>query len=123
MTAPIRLGSVSLDCPDPSALARFYATLLGVEVAYDSEGFAAVRLDGLWLSMQKIENYRPPTWPESNVPQQVHLDFAVADLAVAEDFAIAAGATKADDQPRPDGWRVLIDPAGHPFCVTTLIPE
>jgi hypothetical protein len=26
-------------------------------------------------------------------------------------------------QPSPDRWRVLIDPAGHPFCLTTLIPE
>ncbi|MFG2438870.1 VOC family protein [Streptomyces sp. NPDC048508] len=34
----------------------------------------------------------------------------------------ARGATKATDQPDPDRWRVLQDPAGHPFCVTTLIP-
>lgn len=123
MTAPIRLGSVSLDCPDPSALARFYATLLGVEVAYDTEGFAALRLDGAWLSMQKVEDYRPPTWPDPEVPQQAHLDFAVADLAAAEEAALAAGATTAATQPSPDRWRVLIDPAGHPFCVTTLIPQ
>lgn len=123
MTAPIRLGSVSLDCPDPSALARFYATLLGVEVAYDTEGFAALRLDGAWLSMQKVEDYRPPTWPDPEVPQQAHLDFAVADLAAAEEAAIAAGAATAATQPSPDRWRVLIDPAGHPFCVTTLIPQ
>jgi hypothetical protein len=23
----------------------------------------------------------------------------------------------------PESWRVLIDPAGHPFCITNLIPE
>ncbi|MEU7863688.1 VOC family protein [Nonomuraea sp. NPDC049141] len=40
----------------------------------------------------------------------------------AERLALAAGATKATDQPNPDRWRVLLDPAGHPFCVTTLIP-
>lgn len=123
MTAPIRLGSISLDCPDPSALARFYATLLGVDVAYDTERFAALNLDGIWLSMQKVEHYRPPTWPDPAVPQQVHLDLSVADLAAAETAAIAAGATKAADQPNPDGWLVFVDPAGHPFCVTTLIPQ
>jgi hypothetical protein len=26
-------------------------------------------------------------------------------------------ATKADEQPAPERWRVLIDPAGHPFCL------
>jgi len=123
MTAPIRLGSVSLDCPDPSALARFYATLLGVEVAYDTEGFAALRLDGAWLSMQKVENYRPPTWPDPEVPQQAHLDFAVADLAAAEEAALAAGATTAATQPSPERWRVMLDPTGHSFCLTTLIPQ
>jgi hypothetical protein len=25
-------------------------------------------------------------------------------------------------QPSPDVWRVLLAPAGHPFCITTLIP-
>ena len=123
MTTCIRLGSVSLDCPDPSALARFYATLLGVEVAYDTEGFAALRLDGAWLSMQKVEDYRPPTWPDPEVPQQAHLDFAVADLEAAEEAALTAGATTAATQPSPDRWRVMLDPAGHPFCVTTLIPQ
>lgn len=123
MTAPIRLGSISLDCPDPSALARFYATLLGVEVAFESEGFAALRLDGIWLSMQKVEEYRTPTWPESDVPQQAHLDFAVGDLQAAEDAALHAGATSAATQPGLDRWRVLLDPAGHPFCLTTQIPE
>jgi hypothetical protein len=24
--------------------------------------------------------------------------------------------------PAPDRWRVLLDPAGHPFCLTTQIP-
>jgi Glyoxalase-like domain len=35
----------------------------------------------------------------------------------------AIGASKASVQPSPESWRVLLDPAGHPFCVTTLIPE
>ena len=121
MTTPIRLGSVSLDCPDASALARFYATLLGAAGAYDSEGFAALHLDGTWPSMQKVEDYRPPTWPEPEVPQQAHLDFAVADLQAAEEAALDAGATTAATQPAPDRWRVLFDPAGPPFCLTTQI--
>ncbi len=123
MTAAIRLASVSLDCSDPSALAAFYARLLGTEVAYDSEAFAAIRLDGLWLSTQRIEHYRPPAWPDGQPAPQLHLDMAVADLEAAEAMALAAGATKAAVQPNPTQWRVMIDPAGHPFCLSTLIPD
>jgi hypothetical protein len=51
------------------------------------------------------------------------LDLAVDDLDESEGRALAIGAVKADAQPNPDLWRVLVDPAGHPFCITTLIPE
>jgi len=123
MTSPVRLGSVSLDCPDPHELAAFYARLLGVEIAFDSENFSALKLDGIWLSMQRVSDHRAPTWPGPETPQQIHLDFAVDDLDVGERAAIEAGATKADDQPSPDRWRVMLDPAGHPFCLSSLIPE
>jgi hypothetical protein len=32
------------------------------------------------------------------------------------------GARPAATQPAPDRWRVMFDPAGHPFCLTTQIP-
>jgi hypothetical protein len=35
--------------------------------------------------------------------------------------AVALGARPADPQPDPR-WKVLLDPAGHPFCLTTLVP-
>jgi len=25
--------------------------------------------------------------------------------------------------PGPGDWRVLLDPAGHPFCLTTVTPD
>ncbi|WP_307831855.1 VOC family protein [Prauserella cavernicola] len=31
------------------------------------------------------------------------------------------GATRAEHQSDPR-WRVLLDPAGHPFCITTVTP-
>ncbi|MFY9782424.1 MAG: VOC family protein [Acidimicrobiales bacterium] len=118
----IGLRSISLDCEDPAALGAFWAKLLGGEVAYESEGFVAVRLDRLWLSMAKIENYKAPTWPSDEVPKQIHFDLAVEDLEGSEAEALALGATKANFQPQPERWTVMIDPAGHPFCLTTQIP-
>lgn len=123
MAAAIRLGSVSLDCSNPHDLAEFYARLLGVEVTYDSATFCAIQLGKVWLSTTQVEEFVPPTWPNPPTPQQMHLDFAVDDLDAAEQVAVAAGATKAGVQPSPDRWRVLIDPEGHPFCLSTLIPE
>jgi catechol-2,3-dioxygenase len=123
MAAAIRLGSVSLDCENAHDLAEFYARLLGVEITYDSEAFCAIQLGGVWLSTQRADDFTPPTWPDPGTPQQLHLDFAVDDLDAAELAAITAGAHKAAEQPSPDRWRVLIDPAGHPFCLSTLIPD
>jgi catechol 2,3-dioxygenase-like lactoylglutathione lyase family enzyme len=123
MTANIRLGSVSLDCADPHALADFWATLLGGEVAYRSDTFVAVQLDALWLTAITVENYAPPTWPSDDSPKQIHLDLAVKDLGAAAQEALALGAKRCEAQPSPDSYLVFLDPAGHPFCLTTQIPD
>jgi hypothetical protein len=53
----------------------------------------------------------------------MHVDLAVDDLGEAEGRAVALGAIRADEQPAPDRHLVLFDPAGHPFCLSTQIPE
>ena len=45
-----------------------------------------------------------------------HLDIAVEDVASAVAWAVEAGATLASYQPQ-EHVRVLLDPAGHPFCL------
>jgi hypothetical protein len=46
----------------------------------------------------------------------MHFDFQVGDLDSAVADAVALGATVAGHQPQ-DHVRVLLDPAGHPFCL------
>jgi hypothetical protein len=123
MTPLARLAAVSLDCPDPSKLGAFYAQLLELEVMADSADFVALKGAGIYLTMQRVADHRAPEWPEGDVPKQLHLELAVSDLEAAETLAIGLGATKAATQPSPNAWRVLIDPVGHPFCITTLIPD
>ena len=118
-----RLASVALDCADPLPLATFWAGLLGGEVAFTSDAVVAVRTDRGWLMALRVPGYTAPDWPDGTVPKQVHLDLAVDDLDVAEVEAIRPGARKAAHQPGPERWGVLLDPAGHPFCLTTQIPE
>ena len=46
----------------------------------------------------------------------MHFDFQVDDLDAAVADAVALGAKLATHQPQ-EHVRVLLDPAGHPFCL------
>lgn len=111
------LLAVNLDCANPPQLAEFYSKLTGGEVTYSSDDYAAVETAGSTIYFQKVADHRPPTWPDSERPQQSHLDFYVADLEDAEAAALEFGASKPDFQPDRDKYRVLLDPAGHPLCL------
>jgi hypothetical protein len=119
----LRVGSVSLDCADHRELATFWADLLGGEIALVTEEVAVVKLDHLLLTTLKLETYVRPTWPAGAVPKQEHIDVDVDDLEEAERLAISLGAVRAQMQPDPETYVVLLDPAGHPFCLTTQIRD
>jgi catechol 2,3-dioxygenase-like lactoylglutathione lyase family enzyme len=123
MTTIARLAGISLDTADPERLAEFYRRLLGLERFLEDDDYVALRGAGILLTAQRVEGHVPPDWPAGPTPKQIHLELAVDDLDAVESVALALGATRAVPQPSPDLWRVLIDPAGHPFCITTVIPE
>lgn len=115
---------VALDCPDSRSLADFYARLLGwrVEASEDSGWVKVLPRAGasslFEIACQQVQNYREPTWPDGPVPQQAHLDFYVDSIEQATPGALEAGARIHPHQPgAEDGWRVFLDPAGHPFCL------
>jgi len=114
---------VTLDCADATALAEFWAAMLGGTVVFTTPRSVGVRSEAGWLAAMAVADYRPPTWPEPDVPKQIHLDLAVDDLEAAVAEAIRCGATPAAVQPAPEARRILLDPAGHPFCLTTMIPR
>ncbi|RBO96376.1 hypothetical protein DFR74_101391 [Nocardia puris] len=70
------------------------------------------------LDIEYERRYVRPTWPSQAGRQHItaHLDLPVDDLDAAQRHALEAGATLADHQPQPD-VRVMIDPAGHLFCL------
>jgi hypothetical protein len=111
-----RFPGLVIDCPDPTALATFYGTMLDWKVDL-SDGWADVRAEnGHCISFQQVADYTPPRWPDQEVPQQMHLDVIVDDLDAGESAVLALGATKHEHQPGKT-FRVFLDPAGHPFCL------
>jgi hypothetical protein len=100
-------------------LGEFYLELLGGELLWSNERSVGVRVPGLTLVAQRVADYRPPAWPGASI---VHLDLSAgADVEEPARRAIRLGATPVDLQPDPR-WRVLLDPAGHPFCITSMTP-
>lgn len=111
---------VVLEAPDAHELAMFYSSLLGWPIAKEDQGGAAIAVPGTtsYLSFDSSPGYEPPTWPAEpgRQRQMMHLDVGVEDVAAAVEAALGLGATLAQFQPQED-IRVLLDPAGHPFCL------
>jgi len=133
-----RLSGPVIGCGDAWRLAEFYASLLGWRVVDRSE-----QSPGAWalvksptgeqkLEFQREEPFVPPVWPTAAGQQQMgmHLDIAVDGLAPmsameqrrqqfgeAVEYAVSLGARVAEHQPQPRRLVVMLDPAGHPFCL------
>ena len=101
-------------------LASFYERFLGWPITQSEPGGWALleSPDGLKIEIQGSADYQPPVWPTTPGEQQMmlHLDFATDDLDAAIAWALQVGATVADHQPQRN-VRVMLDPAGHPFCL------
>jgi hypothetical protein len=115
---PGRIEKVVFDCPDPSALARFYGDLLDLQTRLVDTP-ERVEITGgtnpdLVLAFQRSST-PPPRWPDPSAPEQLHLDLAFDDPTAA-DAAERLGAVRLPDPNRPDHF-VYADPAGHPFCM------
>jgi len=110
------------DCKDADKLADFYVELLGWKKTLSGGGWAGIHSpQGIILAFQTVDEYIPPVWPWKNCEQQqmAHIDFKVENLQEAVEHALKCGAKKADEQ-YFDTSTVMIDPAGHPFCLTIV---
>jgi catechol 2,3-dioxygenase-like lactoylglutathione lyase family enzyme len=113
---------VVLDAPDAHVLADFYAELLGWKLNKQEPEDAAISPpDGVaYIAFQTNHDYVRPVWPGQADAQQMmlHLDFEVTDLPAAVAHALELGAEQAEYQPQSN-VKVMLDPAGHPFCLYT----
>ena len=116
----LRFRGPVLDCADGHALSAFYERLLGWPVTRSGGGWALLEAPegGLKIEIAPSPVYERPVWPSvAGEPQMsIHLDIACDDLDEAVAWAVDCGAEVAAFQPQTD-VRVLLDPAGHPFCL------
>lgn len=129
-----RLLHTVLDTTKPRQLAEFYRQLLGLryrpgdeppadEVGDNADWLVLVDSDGARkLAFQQVDHLPRTTWPEHDVPMQLHVDFTVtgiAELHSQRERAEALGAelllNRTHDAHEP--LYVFADPSGHPFCI------
>ena len=114
---------IALDCHNASELADFYVNITGWKKEIECDGWAGIRTpEGILFVFQTIENYVPPIWPWKVGEQQqmAHLDFFVEDLKETEELVIKNGGKKSEIQ-FYETSTVMMDPAGHPFCLSTVL--
>ncbi len=113
-----RLEKTVFDCPDPRALAAFYAAILGMRVNEDSDDWVVIGSEpgARQLAFQRAAHWIPPDWPDPHRPQQLHLDIRVDDVDAAERAVLALGARRLPGE-LEGRFRVFADPVGHPFCL------
>ncbi len=111
--------TIVFDAADLAAESAFWAGLLGGAVSAEDD-WHTVSVDGEpRVAVQLAPGHIPPQWP-GGMPQQIHLDLFVDDIASAHEEALALGARllrAADDPAASSGFQVYADPAGHPFCL------
>jgi hypothetical protein len=120
----VDLAAVIVDCAAEASdtMAAFYQAACGGEIVRSDADSAWLKVNGMTVIFREVEGYQAPTWPESDVPMQIHLDFNTDDLDEAEAVLRRHGATTPDYQPhREHGLVVMLDPAGHPFCIGTRV--
>jgi catechol 2,3-dioxygenase-like lactoylglutathione lyase family enzyme len=110
----------ALEAPDPRALASFYTQLLDWPLVDEGPAHAVLQppQPGVFMVIQRADDYVPPVWPPVTGSQRamMHIDIQVDDLDNAVADAVHLGARLAPYQPQ-ENVRVLLDPAGHPFCL------
>lgn len=126
-TSPwFRWNGVCIDCApnDFEDMVAFYTAIFGIDVLDKEERWAMVgdRSAGMVINIQAEDWYVAPVWPEEDDAQtkMMHFEIEVDHVPNAVERALALGAKEAPNQPAdrdPTRLRVLVDPAGHPFCL------
>lgn len=110
------IAALTVDCDDAKAMVQFYTDAFGGSADPDFPHLDCVRIDGLLVLFRELDGWARPIWPGSSI--QMHLEIYVDDLQESEARLLGLGASKpAAQNPADPDLVILIDPAGHPFCI------
>jgi catechol 2,3-dioxygenase-like lactoylglutathione lyase family enzyme len=124
----------AIDSTDARKLAEFYRQLLGLRYragheppadgsSDDADWLVLVAEDGSRrLAFQQVDRLEHTTWPDHDVPMQMHVDFTVSsreELERQRERAESLGARLLLDRTADEGepLYVFADLDGHPFCI------
>lgn len=107
---------VTLDAADVAPLAEFWSAALDWPIVVATDDYAMLQGPANALGIGRTPDYQPPKWPDTG-HKQFHFDLSADDVESAAAHLVELGATRPKEQPG-ETWVVLLDPAGHPFCVT-----
>jgi hypothetical protein len=113
-----------IDCADPSALARFWCSVLGYEVQHEDDEIVAIGSPAVPEGKDRLGPV-PPVLTFARVPEgkivknRLHIDVNPTDREQDEEVRrlLDLGARPADVGQGDVSWVVLADPAGNEFCV------
>src|SRR3954447_986114 len=117
----LEIDCLAIDCADPDALARFWASVLGYTVIEENDPDEVMLVSpdrrGTRLLFLKV--------PEGkSVKNRLHLDLRPGDQAAEVERVTGLGARRVDVGPKDVTWSVPADPEGNEFCVLrALTPE
>ncbi|WP_454295200.1 VOC family protein [Salana multivorans] len=111
------LGMITTDSTDPTPLARWWAELLGGEIAAENDGwFVVVSTPLATLAFQKVDAVTPGK-------NRIHLDLGVEGggdegLEAAVRRVVSSGGSLVAERSEGDfRWVTVADPEGNQFCL------
>jgi hypothetical protein len=116
------INTLTVDCHDPRAVARFWTEALGWPVIAESD-------EGVMIA--PFEERHPGVFPvyfqanpdEKSVKNRWHLDLAPSDQAAEVSRLEGLGARRTDIGQGDVPWVVMADVEDNEFCVLSSLPK
>lgn len=121
MADNLRIQCITIDCIDPSSLARFWAAALEWQITYESDDEVSIELLGESPEVGRIPDILFIRNSDKKLAKnRLHLDLRPKDQEAEVKRLELLGAMRIEigQSADPDTtWVVMADPEGNEFCV------
>ena len=117
MEAPASLGWITIDCDERGRPGKFYREALGWEIIFSEGPYSGISDGTITIEFNAVEGYQRPQvarhWRGGNSSTSNSWSMT----STRRPLKLRPGAAQPQFQPGGERFRVLTDPAGHPFCI------